>query len=128
MTDEVDEWFKQAEFDITAGYTMAESTTSPYAVFFCHQAIEKALKGLYLKKFKEAPQKTHSLVTLAVRLTIPIPKTICATIQLLNTASVNVRYPPDLDELVKIYSYERVCDILKRSEEVLDWTLKQCRK
>jgi HEPN domain-containing protein len=83
---------------------MAESTTYPYAVFFCQQAIEKALKGLYVKKCNQQPEKIHSLVALVVKLDIPFPDNIRATIQLLNTASVSVRYPPDLEELLTLYS------------------------
>lgn len=119
MTSGADEWFKQANFDITAGLNMAESSTYPYAVLFCQQAIEKALKGLYLKKYNQQPEKIHSLLALAVKLNISIPNSISATIQLLNTASVPIRDPPDLEELLKIYSRERVYDILKEPKRCL---------
>ncbi|MDX8552000.1 hypothetical protein [Methanospirillum purgamenti] len=41
MTGEVDEQFKQAQFDITAGYTLAESTTRQYAVFSVIKTLKK---------------------------------------------------------------------------------------
>lgn len=43
-----DEWFKQAN----------------YTVFICHLSIEKALKGLYTKKFKIVQPKIHNLIYL----------------------------------------------------------------
>jgi Uncharacterized conserved protein related to C-terminal domain of eukaryotic chaperone, SACSIN len=125
MTCNSEEWYKQANFDIAAAINMSESTTYPYAVFFCQQAIEKALKGLYIKKFRKQPDKIHSLVAIAVKLDMLIPNSISATIQLLNAASISIRYPPDLEELFKIYSQERVQDIINRTEEVLDWILRQ---
>lgn len=124
MTCNPEEWYKQADFDIAAAINMSKSTTYPYAVFFCQQAIEKALKGLYVKKFKRQPEKIHSLVAIAVKLDITIPNSISSTIQFLNAASVSIRYPPDIEELLEIYSKDRVYDIIKRSEEVLEWILR----
>uniref|UniRef100_A0A7C4YD27 HEPN domain-containing protein n=1 Tax=candidate division WOR-3 bacterium TaxID=2052148 RepID=A0A7C4YD27_UNCW3 len=33
-----------------------------YTVFMCHLSVEKALKGLYVKKFKKNPPKKHNLI------------------------------------------------------------------
>ena len=35
-----------------------------YAIFMCHLAIEKALKGLYQLKLEQVPPKTHNLIYL----------------------------------------------------------------
>ncbi len=44
------EWLKQADFDLDTAEFMAKGGRYFYAVFLCHLAIEKALKGLYLHK------------------------------------------------------------------------------
>ncbi|PWR69600.1 hypothetical protein DLD82_17380 [Methanospirillum stamsii] len=92
---------------------------------FVNKPLKKHLNDCILKKFRKQPDKIHSLVAIAVKLDLLIPNSISATIQLLNAASISIRYPPDLEELFKTYSQERVYDIINRTEEVLDWILRQ---
>ncbi len=44
-----------------------------YAVFMCHLAIEKALKGLYAQKLNEIPPKTHNLIFLVEKIVTTQP-------------------------------------------------------
>lgn len=41
-----EEWLKQADYDMETAEIMREKGRNFYAVFMCHQALEKALKGL----------------------------------------------------------------------------------
>jgi HEPN domain-containing protein len=52
-----EEWFKQADYDLETAETLFKSGKYIYTVFMCHLSIEKALKGLYAKKFKKYPPK-----------------------------------------------------------------------
>lgn len=54
------EWLRQAEYDMDTAEFMAEGGRYFYAVFMCHLAIEKALKGLYEQNLHEIPPKTHN--------------------------------------------------------------------
>jgi len=45
-----EEWAKQTEYDLKTAKAMFKTRRYIYAVFMCHLSIEKALKGLYVKK------------------------------------------------------------------------------
>ena len=55
------EWLKQASYDIGTASAMFKSRKYVYTVFMCHLCMEKALKGLYAKKFTKDPPKIHHL-------------------------------------------------------------------
>ena len=57
-----EEWLRQADYDMETAEAMFTSNRSIYAVFMCHLAIEKALKGLFQKKQGELPPKIHNLM------------------------------------------------------------------
>jgi HEPN domain-containing protein len=52
-----EEWFRQAEYDLGTAEAMFDAGRYIYTVFMCHLSIEKALKGLYAKKFKRTRQR-----------------------------------------------------------------------
>lgn len=56
------EWLKQADYDMETAEFMFSGKRYFYAVFMCHLAIEKALKGLLKEKLKEEPPKVHNLI------------------------------------------------------------------
>ena len=62
MSKAVKEWFRQADYDMKTAEALFESKRYIYAVFMCHLAVEKALKGLYQKRMRETPPKIHNLV------------------------------------------------------------------
>ena len=96
-----------------------------YAVFMCHLAIEKALKGLYCHKLKEVPPKTHSLIHLIDKMGIkPLPKP-GTFIAKLSEASIPTRYPEDLDRIQSLYTKAIVKDLLAQGKEFMTWVKKQ---
>lgn len=64
-----------------------------YAVFICHLAIEKALKGLYYEKKRQVPPKSHNLIYLLNEIGIKPPQDPGKFIVKLSAASVPTRYP-----------------------------------
>ena len=64
MDKRILEWLKQADYDMDTVDFMCKGGRYFYAVFMCHMAIEKALKGLYQKNLQETPPKTHNLIYL----------------------------------------------------------------
>jgi HEPN domain-containing protein len=55
MGKEPEQWFKQAQYDLSTAEAMFAAKKYIYVIFMCHLAIEKALKGLYSKKFGNIP-------------------------------------------------------------------------
>ena len=69
-------WLESAAYDLETGKSLLEIKRFPYALFFGHLAIEKALKALVVKTTKEHAPYTHSLPLLAKKTGIEIPESI----------------------------------------------------
>ena len=67
---QVKEWFIQSDYDIETADAMLKTGRFVYCVFMCHLTLEKALKGLIVKKFDKVPSKIHNLIFLADELNL----------------------------------------------------------
>lgn len=92
-----------------------------YAVFMVHLSVEKALKGLYLKRLQTIPPKTHNLILLLNETGLTPDEDMHKFIIRLNEASVTTRYPEDLKKLIQHFDNETVRKILSRGREFLKW-------
>ncbi|MFA5863812.1 MAG: HEPN domain-containing protein [Phycisphaerae bacterium] len=120
-----EEWLKQAVFDIETAEYMFNGGRYFYAVFMCHLAIEKSLKGIFQKRLAEVPPKVHNLVYLLNRIGLQLPETMGRFLIKLNEASVATRYPEDLEKLKSDFTQSTTKDILAKSKEFLEWIKKQ---
>jgi HEPN domain-containing protein len=119
------EWLKQADYDMDTAEFMFNGRRFFYTVFMCHLSVEKAMKGLYQKRLKQTPPKTHNLVHLLNKMGIKPAETPGRFIIKLNEANVVTRYPEDIDKLHKDYTEVIVKDILIKSKELLQWIKEQ---
>lgn len=116
-----DEWLKQAEYDLETASAMFKTGRYIYTVFMCHLSIEKALKGLYAKKFKKDPPKIHNLNYFCEKINIEIDSEKRDFVDSLNNLSIPIRYPDELERLIKDYRKENTEGVLKKTEELLKW-------
>ncbi len=116
-----DEWFNQADYDMDTAEFMFSGERYFYSVFMCHLSIEKALKGLYIRKFKDAPPKTHNLLYLLEFIDPGLPEDMYDFVFTLNRVSVLTRYPDNLQKMLKDYNKEKTNEILGKSKELLRW-------
>jgi len=100
---------------------MARGGRHFYAVFMCHLATEKALKGLYLHKLQETAPKTHNLVFLLNKIGLRVDTDRSKVIAVLNEANIATRYPDDIDKLQSNYTAEIASQILAGTKEILKW-------
>jgi HEPN domain-containing protein len=121
MTPSLDEWVKQAEYDLNASERMLESNLPAHATFTIHLALEKILKACYVQKTSKNPPKTHSLLFLAGAGAITLPKEGQTLLEELEGMGIQARYPPDLDQTLQELSKERVQDILMKAKQVFLW-------
>ncbi len=120
-----EEWQLQADYDLETAESLLKSGRFVYVVFFCHLSLEKMLKALWTKKFKNVPLKTHSLIFLKDRLEIIFPDEKAGKfVSYLNSLSVPTRYPDTLRALTKEFNFEKPSNILAQTKETLQW-LKQ---
>jgi HEPN domain-containing protein len=87
----------------------------------CHLSIEKALKGLYVKRFNKTPPKTHNLIYLIEFINIDIPGNHYDVIFTLNRISVPARYPDNLQTILKEFKKSKTIEVIEQSKEVLKW-------
>ncbi len=126
MRPEISNWFKQSEADLKSAENSINSKDFYLAVFCCHQAVEKSLKGLCLIKLKEIPQG-HSIIYLAQK--VKVPNELSSGIRDLNPEYLTTRYP-DIASAVPAELYDK--DIAERhyktAEQVITWVKKQIQK
>lgn len=119
-------WLEQSDYDADTAKYMFDGGRYFYAVFMCHLAIEKALKGLYFEKTKNIPPKTHNLIWLLNEMNLMPPQEKGQFIVKINSASVVTRYPENLKEIKKQYTKDIVKEFLENTNEVLKWIKTQC--
>ena len=124
MTKNSQEWLVQAEYDFQTAEYMTAGGRHVYAVFMAHLAVEKALKGVYQKKFNAIPPRTHNLIYFENKIELTLPENIRKFLVKLNQASVATRYPEDLVKLQGAYTADVVKDILIQTKETLEWAKK----
>ncbi len=125
MDKRATEWLRQADYDMETARHMVLSERYIYAVFMCHLAIEKALKGLYSEKKKALPPKTHNLIYLLNEIGIVPGEKLGRFIAKLSEASIPTRYPEDLNLTLKNYTADVAKRIIEESAEVMGWIKSQ---
>jgi HEPN domain-containing protein len=91
----------------------------------CHLFLEKALKGVLLKKTGEYPTKSHSLMYFVEKLDLKMSESYYEFLFMLNKISIPTRYPDELRKLSASYSKERTESLLNQTKEVQLWIKKQ---
>ncbi len=95
--------------------------------FLCQQAVEKALKALYLEKRRESPGSTHSLIFLGKKL--KLPARLLGNLRKLGPDFVIARYPDAAQGLPsELYDRKTAEERLRLSKEVLRWVEKALKK
>jgi len=119
-----EEWFKQADYDLKTAKAMLKTGRYIYTVFMCHLSIEKALKGLYAKKFKKDPPKIHNLNYFCDKIGLELSEPLQKFVDDLNSLSVPTRYPDEIEKLLKDYKKSLTEKIFNKTKDLLSW-LKQ---
>src|SRR5450759_1648760 len=125
MTKKPEEWFKQAAYDLKTAEVMLENKRFIYAVFMCHLAIEKALKGLYQFRLNEVPPKVHNLIYLVEKIGLSPSEKLYNAIFELNRVSIPTRYPDDLTKMISEYKKKNTLEMINNSKEGLKWLKNQ---
>lgn len=127
MREEAERWWKQAEHDMkTAEYNLKGEILDA-AAFYCQQAVEKALKAIFIHIKKSSPGATHSLVYLANELELPVK--FYRFLKELSTEFIVSRYPDVAGDVpYKTYKKEVVQDYIKEAKEVIEWLKSQTKK
>jgi len=80
-----------------------------YAVFLCHLAVEKALKGCYYERLGKVPPKVHNLVYLLTEMEMRPLSDVGRFMVRLNEANITTRYPKSLEKVTAAYTEDASC-------------------
>ena len=117
-------WWEQAKHDLeTAQHNLAGERFDA-AVFYCQQAVEKALKALAIHSKRLPTDPTHSLIALgrACR----VPKSFSTFLRTLTSEYLLSRYPDVAGDIpYTLYDGTEAQDYLRTSQELFRWVAKQ---
>lgn len=119
------EWYFQSDYDLETAVDMFKSGRTVYCIFMCHLSLEKALKGLLIKRTGEFPSKSHNLIYFVDKLELDLSDSFYEFFFMLNKISVPTRYPDDLRKLFAAYTKERTESIFNQTKEVQLWIKQQ---
>lgn len=122
MHTEVENWWKQARRDLTTAENSFDSQDYYASAFWCQQAVEKALKGLIIKR-QGTLLKIHDLVKLARD--AGAPEEIIIICSRIAPVYVEVRYPEADEFPAEKVDHQKAQDLLRLSREVLSWIEKK---
>ncbi len=126
MIEEASRWLKQALRDLEAGQRNFEIGEYYLVAFLAQQAVEKALKALYIHKFRESTQ-THSLVFLGKA--VGIPDEFLGILRDLTPDFVISRYPDVAGEVpYEIYDDGIARRKLENAKKVVEWVKRELQK
>ena len=127
MREEVENWWKQAERDLLSARNAFNSKDYYLVAFLCQQTVEKALKALYIKKKKESPGATHSLVFLGK--STGIPEQFYGALRRLSPDFVITRYPDAAHGLpYELYDEGIAKERMNLAKEVIGWVKEELEK
>lgn len=120
MREETRNWWKQALKDLESARKNLRIKEYHLVAFLCQQSVEKALKALYIHEKKRDPGKTHSLIHLAGRTSLP--KRYHSFVRRLTPSFVNTRYPNAAYGLpYEIYDEKIAREILSKTDKIIAW-------
>lgn len=94
-------WLNSADEDLETAKSLFKLTRYNGCLFFCHLAIEKILKALFLKTNDDYPPVTHKLVRLAKLSAIKLDKETETFLAEITTFNVEARYDILKEKLYK---------------------------
>ena len=119
------EWFFQSDYDLETAYQMLQSGRNVYCVFMCHLSLEKALKGLFIKKFNEFPLKLHDLIYFVNRMSLSPEETHLTFLMWLNRMAIITRYPENLRSMIKLFSKKQTSNVYEQTKTIQQWIKQQ---
>ena len=127
MRQEIKNWSDQSNDDFDSAKFNFNGKKFYVAAFLCQQAVEKALKALFLYEKKGEIPQSHSLIYLATNTSIP--RNFYSFLKELTPKFIDTRYPDaSIDLPSRIYDEENTKRLLDKSEDILEWIKNHLKK
>lgn len=122
MDKKTQTWLELAENDLEfAEQILKNKQRPPYALHFCHQAIEKLLKAVVQHVTGKTPLRSHNLEKLSQITQKELPPDKMDSLIKLAPHYLSTRYPADLAKYYQQYSFEFVQARFTATRELFLW-------
>jgi HEPN domain-containing protein len=125
LGEKVQFWIGNAEYDLQTAAIMHDSARYAYTAFMCQQAIEKIIKGFYLKKNKTEAPRSHNLTYLAGLLDVNIPENFMILLAELSAYYLEGRYPTYKEKISQLVGKDKSEVLLNQTGECFKWLKSQ---
>lgn len=119
----IEYWTTSSKYDLEVADSLFENKKYHYALFFGHLAIEKILKGIFVKKKKEHAPFSHSLTILSREAALDIDEKRLEKLAEFMEFYLEGRYPRDMEAVMRKctenYATEKLGDI----KEMYQWLI-----
>jgi HEPN domain-containing protein len=107
INEHIQFWINSAEHDLDTAETLFAVGKYDWCLFLGHLVLEKALKAFYVRdNDNRIPPKTHNLVKLAEKTTLPMNLEKRIFLDEVNDFNIETRYPEYKQEFYKTCTRE----------------------
>jgi HEPN domain-containing protein len=122
VDDHIKYWLNSADHDLDTAESLFSAGKYDWCLFLGHLVLEKGLKAFYVKDNKNRmPPKTHNLVKLAEKTTIPMTAELKLFLDEVNDFNLEVRYPEYKQEFYKTCTKEFAKNYINKIKEHYKW-------
>jgi len=121
----IQHWVSSALYDLEVARTLFKKAKYPYALFFCHLALEKALKSLVVKSTGRQADPIHNLVMLARKSGLEFNEAQMDFFTAVTRFNIQARYQDYKDNFYKKATKSFTAGYFKRTGEMLEWLIKK---
>ncbi len=114
------QWLQNAEQDLEVANTLFTAGYYGWAAFACQQAIEKLIKGAYVKNRRKIPPHVHKIQRLFAIMKLDPPEDYINSILEIDQCYTSTRYPGYKHNFY-CRSKESSQEILKKTRETYAW-------
>lgn len=121
MNEQARYWWREARESLETARVLLAGARYLEAGFFCHLAMEKALKAVLAARTGKIPPKTHNLVMLADKAGLRLPPRQRRILAAVAPFQIVGRYPDDRDEILARTPPAAFAELLGQVEEGMAW-------
>lgn len=113
------QWAEGANDALDSAQALYRAKKYHHALFFCHLALEKALKARYIRDNSELPPYTHDLTFLVLKTTLTLSSEQLDEIAEANTFNISARYKETKLDLARRATAQYTEEWLNKCELIL---------
>lgn len=122
-------WQEGAERDVKVAEGLVQLGHYAYALFFCHLALEKMLKAVYVSRNKKHAPFTHDLAALLQESGLPFTEETLKECAVIAQFNMKTRYPGQKSKMYRQFNNREYAErYLTKSNELLSWLKKSLTK